>query len=103
MKFFIPQAKKTELDDVYSGIIAALKDQLHMPIDERRIFSLEYVRGKKRYRAEVGQLEQAELRYEVLAIFESKVYIVFTRSKSGDHGVTILVDKDEVISAVDFD
>ena len=103
MKFFIPNTKPSEAEASYEAIIAMLKDKFGLPITERRIQSLDYLNSKKKWHAEVGKLEQQENRYEILAIFESKSYIVHTGVKGGGAGLTILVDRDEVTGAVDFD
>jgi hypothetical protein len=102
MKFFIPHVKTRQYEDTYEQITKLLKEQLRMPIADRRIFSLCYTHDKKKWYAEVGQLEEQEGRYEILAIFESKPFIVFTRLENGDHGLTILVNKDEITDIVDF-
>jgi hypothetical protein len=103
MRFFIPHTSKAEAEGAYSDIVASLKSQFRLPIHERRILSLSYTNSKKRWHAKVGQLEQQEQRYEILAIFESKSFIIFTRSTSGDPGPIILVDKDEVTAVEDFE
>lgn len=90
------------MEAVYAGITDSLKEQLRWPITPRRIRSLDYIHDKKRCRVEVGQLESQENRYRILAIFESNHYIVFTRADDGGHGVTILVNKDEVTAVEDF-
>lgn len=102
MKFFIPRTKPREYEETYREITKQLKDQLRMPIAERRIFSVHYTHDKKKWCAEVGQLEEQEGRYEIVAIFESKPFIVFTRSEAGGQGVTILVNKDEITSIEEF-
>jgi hypothetical protein len=103
MKFFVPHAKRAECETVYTDIARSLKDQFRMRIDERRIFALDYVNSKRRWRAEVGQLEQQEDRYEIIAIYESKSYIIFTRTQSGEAGLTIMVDKSEVTAVEEFE
>jgi hypothetical protein len=102
MKFFIPHTKKATCEAVYQGMAESLKSQFRMPIDERRIFSLNYTNSKKKWHAEVGQLEEQEGRYEIVAIFEAKFYIVFTQAKNNDPGLTILVDKNEVTAVEEF-
>jgi hypothetical protein len=103
MRFFIPHAKTSQAEAAYQAIASSLKSQFRLPIDERRIFSLTYVNSKKRWRAEVGKLEENEREYEILAIFESKQYIIFTRTKAGTAGPIILVDKQEVTAIEEFD
>jgi hypothetical protein len=103
MKFFVPQAQPSEYEATYQAICGVVKDQLRTPLSERRIFSLSYTHDKRRFRAEVGQLDPQQGRYEVLAIFESKPHIIFTRAQNGGHGVTILVSSDEVTAVEEFD
>jgi hypothetical protein len=102
MQFFIPNTKSHEAEDVYKSLADSLKSQFRLPILERRIFSLNYLNSKRRWRAEVGQMEEQEDRYEILAIFESKSYIVYARSKTTNDGLTIMVDKSEVTAIEDF-
>lgn len=102
MEFFIPETKPSQTEAVYTGMMEALKEQLRWPITPRRIFKLKYIHDKKPWQAEVGQLERQGNRYQILAIFESNCYIVFTRDTDGSHGVTILVNKDEVTDIEDF-
>ncbi len=103
MKFFIPHVKPAAAEGIRATIVASLVDQFRLPINERRIVSLDYVNGKRNWRLAVGELDNQENRYEILAIFESKSYIVYTRAKNGGTGVTILVDKDEVTAVEYFD
>lgn len=103
MKFFIPQTQPADTDAAYQQIKAVLLDQFRLPIQDRRIFRLSYTNSKRRWTAEVGQSEQQERRYQIIAIFESKQYIVYTRTKHGGSGPIILVDKAEVTAAEDFE
>lgn len=102
MQFFIPHTKKAESEELYNGITEVLKDQLRVQITNRKIFSISYTHEKKDWYAEVGQLEQKG-RYEIVAIFEASPYIVFTQTKSGDRGITLLINKDEVTEIQDFE
>lgn len=102
MKFFIPNTKAADVEETYKAMADSLKSQFRLPILERRIFSLNYTNSKHKWRAEVGKLEEQEDRYEILAIFESKSYIVYARSKTTNDGLTIMVDKDEVTAIEDF-
>lgn len=103
MQFFIPQVSRLDAPGVYRGIADLLKSQLRLPILERQIYSLSYTNSKKKWFAQVGELEQNEHRYEIVAIFESKQYIVYTRAKTGGAGPIILVDKAEVTAVEDFE
>jgi len=103
VQFFLPQVEKDDTEESYRAIKDALLRQLRLPIQDRRVFRLHYVNSKKKWHAEVGQPEQQERRYQILAIFESRQFIIFTRTNQGDSGPVILVDKDEVVEAEDFE
>jgi hypothetical protein len=102
MKFFVPQTEASEYETAYQGILRAVKDQMRMPITERRIFSISYVHDKKKFHADVGGLDPQQGRYEVLAILESKPHVIFTRAENGDPGLTMLVNSDEITDVEDF-
>lgn len=102
MKFFVPQAKPAEYEASYAAITKIVSEQLKTPITPRRIFSLDYVHDKKKCRLEVGNLD-LQGRYEIIAIFESKPYIIYTRTHSGQGGITILVNGDEITTVEDFE
>lgn len=103
MKFYVPHAKRGHGADRREEIAKVIHDQLKIAMTPRRIQSIEYTHDKKKYRLEVGKPENQEHRYEVVAIFESKPFIVATRAKSGENGPTILVNADEITKIVDFD
>ena len=102
MQFFIPNTSKAHLEATYLDISKSLSSQFRLPIEDRRIFSLNYTNSKRKWHAEVGKLEEQEHKYEIYAIFESKQFIVFTRAKAGGPGLTILIDKAEVTAVEDF-
>ena len=103
MKFFIPHTPAAEADATYQKLAQLLRLQFRLPIVERRIFNLTYTNSKKEWFAEVGELEEQNGEYEIVAIFESKTYIIFTRAADGRDGVTIMVDKAEVTDVEEFD
>jgi hypothetical protein len=103
LKCFIPQVPRTKYEETYEEIAKSVKEQMRTSITPRRIYSLDYVHDKKRCHAEVGMVDPQQGRYEVVAIFESKPYIVYTRSANGSHGLTILVSGDEITTIKDFD
>ena len=103
MKFFIPNVKASETETTHKAMAKLLQEQFRLPVMDRRIFSLRYTNSKKRWLAEVGCLEEQENHYEIVAIFESKQYMVVTRDKGGRPGITIMVDKDEVTAVEDFE
>ncbi|MDP4038419.1 MAG: hypothetical protein Q8P54_00400 [bacterium] len=102
MQFFIPHTPKTNQLATYQSIIDAIKYQLGCKITDRKIYSLRYTHDKKDYSAIVGQLEQIENRYKVLAIIEANLYVVFARAVRTHDILTILVNKDEVHTIEDF-
>jgi len=103
MQFFLPHVATLEAETAYQGIIKGLESQFRLPILDHRIFSLSYTNSKKKWYAEIGELEEQENRYQVVAILESKQFIVFTHTPDGKPGPIILVDKDEVTEVEDFD
>lgn len=103
MQFFVPQAKKRDYETTYEGLIDIAKDQLRWPVTSRKIFRIEYISHKKPFIAEVGRLAPAEHRYEIVAILDSTVYLVVTKAIDGGPGITILVDKSDVTSVIEFD
>ncbi len=103
MKFFVPQAKKSEQEATYQAISEQIVEQMRWTIAPRRIYSLKWLHDKKQYSAEVGQLEHNENRYTIMAILESNAYLIFTRGKNGAPGTTILVNKDEAYDVVEFE
>jgi hypothetical protein len=102
MKFFVPQTEVSEYETAYQGILRSVKDQMRMPITDRRIYSINYVHDKKKFRAKVGDLDPQQGRYEVVAILESKPHVIFTRAENGDPGLTMLVNSDEITEIEDF-
>ena len=101
-KFFMPHTGRVEAEASYREIKSTLVSQFRLPITDRRIFNLSYVNSKRKWHAEVGRMEEQEGQYEVLSIYESKQFIIFTRTKRGAAGHIILVDKNEVTTVEDF-
>ncbi len=102
MQFFIPKAKRGQKVSTYEEIVTALKSQLRCDITDRRIFSMEYDHDKHHYRAEVGQLEQIQNRYKIMAILEANLFIIYTQDRKGEDALIIMVNKDEVTAVQDF-
>ena len=102
MKFFIPELEPTQYEEAYRNMRDAVHDQMRTTITERRIRSISYLHDKKRYVATVGETMPKQDRFEVMAIYESKPYVIFTRTKSGGQGVTILVNQDEITDIEEF-
>ncbi len=103
MNFFVPQATRREQETAYAEIVTLFEEQMRWEVKPRRIQSIKYRYDKHDYYAEVGGLDPSEGRYEVLAILESNVYVVYARSKDGVHGTSTLVSKEEVYELSEFD
>ena len=102
VRFFIPSVKKSELESSYTDMIAAIKYQFNWKVSERRIQSLTYLHDRRKVVARVGEPEQFEHHYIVVAIFEAGMYLVVTRHPNGNPGPTIVVNTAEVSEVVDF-
>jgi len=100
--FFIPHTKKSNYESAYETMKSTIKYQMGGTIAERRIESLTYASGKKKFTAKVGEFGQIEHRYEVVAIMEAALYNIVTKSKTGEAGPTILVDPKDVLEICDF-
>ena len=101
-QFFMPQVSKVEAESAYQAMKKSLSGQFWLPIADRRIQQLKYTNSKRKWVAEVGKPQEQEEQYITLAIFDSKQYIIYTRTTHGDPGPIILVDKNEVTSVEDF-
>jgi hypothetical protein len=103
MRFFIPHAKdKEEEIEVYTAVKKFAKENLGWSISDRKIFSIDYVHDGKRYRAEVGKVENL-IGEEVIAILESNAYLICTPNRGVIRGEPILVGTESAHSVVDFD
>ena len=102
VRFFIPSIKKSELESTYTDMIAAIKYQFNWKVTDRRIVSLTYLHDRRKVTARVGEPEQFEHHYVVVAIFEAGNYLVVTRSPNGKPGPTIVVNTAEGSEVVDF-
>ncbi|MFZ3235132.1 MAG: hypothetical protein WA417_18140 [Stellaceae bacterium] len=104
--FFIPLAKDaSEAETVYRGIRKFVCRQAAGPLDDRRIFRIEYRHNQKRFCAQVGEPEQREGGM-VLAILKRRdygLYLVCTPDRGAARGSPILVGENEITSLVDFD
>ena len=102
MRFFIPSVAKSEAELAYLEMKKSLVDQLRFPLQERRIFRLNYTNSKRNWQVEVGKFKPQESQYIAVAIFEASVFIVMNRTPSGGSGPIVLIDKSEVTEAEDF-
>lgn len=101
-KFFIPHVKPRASEADYESILASVKYQFNWPVTTRRISSLSYTRDKKLVTARIGEHLPFEHKFEVVAILESNLYLIITRSEGGHPGPTILVDTKEVTESTEF-
>jgi len=102
VSFFIPHIKRHNFESAYESIKSAIKYQMGWNVTDRRIESLSYTSGKRKFTAKVGEFGMIEHRHEVAAIMEAALYLVVTRTKSGEPGPTILVDTKDVIEITNF-
>lgn len=102
MQFFMPELTHDDRNIADIEIRKYLSSLLRCEITERKIFSLTYVHDKKNYHAEVGQREELENNYQIVAIYEANVYIVCTQDSQCKPSHTILVNKDEVTEIEEF-
>ena len=102
MKFFIPHAKdKKQAGKVFQDIKKFLKKS-GWDVTDRRIFSLTYLHGRKKYHSEVGKPDD-RVNEEVIAILESFIYLVCTHNRGVIRGEPVLVGKEEVKKIIDFE
>ena len=102
MHFFIPQTTKSNLLDKDLELRKELRSQLGTELTSRQIFSLTYVIDKKAYYAEVGKKDPVQGRGTIAAIYESKVFIVYTRNSRNEPSSIYLVNKEKVSKVVSF-
>ena len=102
MKFFIPAATDTNIEQVYKAIKDFAKDNLGWEISDRKIFSIEFKHNGHNYKAEVGQITDIN-REPVCAILESNAYLVCTFTRGVLKNEPILVGKPNIINIQDFD
>ncbi len=102
MKFFVPRLESSEYEEAYKNMRDAVIEQMRTRVSERRIRSISYTHDKKRYVATVGEILPTNERFEVMAVFESKPFVIYTDSTMGGRGVTVLVNQDEITAMEEF-
>ena len=103
MKFFVPGAESQEqAEKIYAGIKDSVRKSTGYSIATRRIFRIEYRHGGITQEAEVGKPSSANGE-EVMAIFQSDLYLVCTPTRGVISGSPLLVEQNEVLQAVDFE
>ncbi|MTJ93888.1 MAG: hypothetical protein F8N36_13670 [Desulfovibrio sp.] len=103
--FFLPAASDPEqAENAYSAIRQFVASQISGPLEDRRIFRLDYVHSGKHRIAQVGERESHE-GAPVIAIFKQQnypLYFVCTPDRGVVRGGPILVGENEVHSRIDF-
>lgn len=102
INFFIPHTQTRNYEAAYESLKDAVTYQMGWKATDRRIESLTYTSNKKTLTARIGELEQIEHQYEVVAILEAALYVVVTKTKSGLAGPTYLVNTNDVVDIHDF-
>ncbi len=104
--FFIPSARtEDEAESVYARIRQFMISQANGPLDDRRIFKIQWRRENQDHIAQVGEVEDQEGQI-VIAILKRKgypLYYVCTPDRGGARGSPILVGANEVVADEDFD
>ena len=104
MKFFLPHSLGAESERIYQQIKFQLKTDCQYPVTDRRIFQIRYLdRQGDEYGYKVGTLCGAN-REEVMAIFESFVYLICTANRGIRRGtMPLVVGKNETKMVEDFE
>ena len=103
MKFFVPHSVGGEAERIYQTIKFQLQRDAQYPVAERRIFQIRYLnRQGDEYGYKVGTLCGANGE-EVMAIFESFVYLICTSNRGVRHGtLPLVVGKNETKLVEEF-
>jgi hypothetical protein len=104
MKFFIPHAVGAEAERIYQTIKFQLKTDAQYPVSDRRIFQIRYLNKQgDEYGYKVGTLCGTNGE-EVIAIFETFVYVVCTTNRGVRRGtMPLVVGKNETKMVEDFE
>jgi hypothetical protein len=105
-KFFVPLAKDTaEAETDYHAIRRVVGEQASGPLEDSRIFRIDYNHHGKRRRAQVGERERHEgaIVHAILKQRDCRLYFICTPDRGVVRGGPICVGDDEVIRAVEFD
>lgn len=106
MEFFIPFSKdKQQEQKSYAGIKKFVSEQMGAKLSERRVFSLQYTHKGRQRRAEVGKDDLLQREPVIAILYDTSrgLYYVCTPNRGVLRGTPILVGKNEVESAVNFD
>jgi len=104
MKFFIPHTLGAEAERIYQTIKFQLKTDAQYPVSDRRIFQIRYLNKQgDEYGYKVGTLCGTNGE-EVMAIFETFVYVVCTTNHGVRRGtMPLVVGKNETKVVEDFE
>jgi hypothetical protein len=103
MKFFLPHSLGAESERIYQQIKFQLKTDCQYPVTDRRIFQIRYLnRQGDEYGYKVGTLCGTNGE-EVIAIFESFVYLICTNNRGVRRGtMPLVVGKNETKMVEEF-
>ncbi len=102
MKIFVPKVKdEKQSEEYYNGIVKYNKDIVG-EVSGRKIYSLTYKHNNKKYTAVVGENDEIE-NEPIIAILESRTFLICTPNRGVIRGTPILVGHDEIISVEDFE
>jgi hypothetical protein len=103
MRFFIPEVNDpVEAERVYEATKKFARETLGWNVESRRIQSIDFKDKKERVRAEVGKPDPITGEV-VIVILESTTYLICTPNRGVLRGMPILVGKNEVFNATDFE
>ena len=104
MKFFVPHSIGSEAERIYQTIKFQLQRDAQYPVSDRRIFQFRYLnRQGDEYGYKVGTLCGTNGE-EVIAIFETFVYVVCTTNRGVRRGtMPLVVGKNETKMVEDFE
>jgi hypothetical protein len=102
MKFFIPGVPPKEQEAAYAAMKGRVSGSPGWEATDRRIYSVDYTHNGVPGRAEVGKHDPLSEEL-VLAIFESRTYLVCTPTRGGNGGEPRLVGRPEVQSVAEFE
>jgi hypothetical protein len=104
MKFFVPHSLGTAAENIYSTIKFQLQRDAQYPVSDRRIFQIRYLNKQgDEYGYKVGTLCGTNGE-EVMAIFESFVYLICTTNRGVRRGtMPLVVGKNETKMVEDFE
>ena len=102
IKFFIPVTKDAkEAEAIWEATKRFAEDMLGWEVSDRRIFSIAYRHERQDYYVEVGKPDP-RVKEVVIAILESKTYLVCTPNRGVVRSIPLLVNQGKVGEVIDF-